>query len=53
MDAKEFDALVEKLATIYITAQVNQKPMGAGDFAIMYLNAKRQIRDQILARQGK
>lgn len=53
MEAKEFDALIEKLATIYVTARVNQKPMGAGDFAAMYLDAQRQIREQLAALQGQ
>lgn len=48
MDSNSLEELVERLTIIYVTAQVNQKPMGAGDFANLYMNSKKFIRDRLL-----
>lgn len=49
MNSRNLDELVEKLTDIYVTAQINRKPMGAGDFADLYLSSEKVIRDRLSA----
>ena len=49
MPKEELDSLVNDLAKIYVTASINRKPAGAGDFAKEYLKAKNQIKDVIVS----